>query len=437
MQAKIPPGPRGLEVFTGSMRFARNPLKFMYDVWRKYGDAVRLLAPGGGSFYLFLHPDQIEEILVKKNAHFRKDIFTRQLGEILGSGLLTADGEHWLRQRRLIQPSFNKERVYTYAPFMIQYAAETAASWKPGSVISLGEEMMALTLRIIVQAMFQMEAGDLTPRVAHALEAVMRHQAFRLKFPAPLFLTRTRLLAVNRRYQQALGELDDIINQIRSRADSSGTSLLSALSSARDESGSMSDRQIRDELMTILLAGHETTANALSWTFILLAQNPAACDRLIEEVRSHETITLESLYSLPYTEAILKESMRLYPPAWSIGREVTEPCEIGGYPLEPGTQVGMMQYITHRDPRFFPNPDRFEPERWLEGREIPKFAFFPFGGGQRLCVGTNFAMMEASLVLARISKDARLRLDPSSDIRPFPSITLRPRGPVRMKVEPL
>ncbi|HMZ35582.1 MAG TPA: cytochrome P450 [Leptospiraceae bacterium] len=439
----VPPGPRGFQVFTGSMHFARNPLGYMQYVVKKYGDAVLLTAPNGGSFYLFNHPAQIEEILVKKNNYFKKDIFTRRLSEILGRGLLTSDGEHWLRQRRLIQPVFSRERVQSYSGFVLDYAKECAEKWENGSRIEIHHAMMNLTLRIIVRAIFQIEAEHFSERVGAALEAVMQHQAFRLKFPAPAFLTTPRLLSINRRYTRSLGELDQIISEIQKEAMSQNeeahNSLLEALASAKDESGSMDEKQIRDELMTILLAGHETTANALTWTFILLSQNPACYGRLIQEVAALSSIDFQSLYSLPYAEAVIKESMRMFPPAWSIGREVVEECEIGGFRLTTGTQVGMMQFITHRDSRFFENPDEFQPERWLDGKEknLPRFAFFPFGGGQRMCVGSNLAMMEAVLCLAQITKRVKLTLDPSSDVRPFASITLRPRGPVHMKVEQL
>lgn len=410
------------------------------DFWRRamvLGDMVRLRLPGG-SMLLLNHPDLIEEVLVRKNRSFRKDRLTRDLAQVFGNGLLVSDGEFWRRQRRMAQPAFHRERIARYGEQMAGAAARTTATWREGQVIDLHAAMMDLAREVVATTLFSSEVGRAAAEVGDALDVLMaRHSDWRYLLVPQL----GRLpLAANRRFEAARAGLfalvDGIIAERRSSGEDRGD-LLSMLLAARDEDGAaMSDAQLRDEVLILFLAGHETTALALSWTFVLLSQHPEAWTRLGAEVDAAlagRPAGAADLAALRYTESVVLESMRLYPPAWSIGREAIEDVEIGGVSLPTGTQVWITQYTSHRDGRFFPRPLAFEPERWADDllRRLPRGAYYPFGGGPRLCIGNNFAMMEAVLLLATIAQRWRPQVAPADRPRPQFSITLRPRGGVR------
>jgi cytochrome P450 len=318
---------------------------------------------------------------------------------------------------------------------MTEFTERMLERWKPGQRLDIHAEMMRVTLEIVTKALFGAEVSEEdTARVGHALEIMLERFVDRIS----LFQFLQQLpLPKNLRFRNALASLDSIIYRIieaRRRSGELGDDLLSMLLSAQDEDGSvMSDRQVRDETVTLFLAGHETTAVSLSWTFLLLSQNPHVDAKLADElarVLGDRAPTLDDLPALVYTGQVVKESMRIYPPAWRVGREAIADCEIAGFPIPAGSQVIMSQWMLHRDARYFDEPLAFRPERWtpeLE-RSIPKYAYFPFGGGPRRCIGDQFAMMEATLLLATIARRHRVDVVPDQKIAYWPSITLRPRN---------
>lgn len=402
---------------------------------------VRLKFPGP-SAYLLAHPDHIEQVLVDNNRNFIKDRITRSQLSILGGGLLTSDGAFWRRQRRLAQPAFHRERIENYAGTMVAYTERRLEGWRDSQQRNIHRDMMRLTLEFVAKTLVDADIADEAEEVGDAIGAVMAHFSDQGN---GVFL-RMRPDSVptpsNLRYRRARRRLEEFIYGLIDERRKSGRDtgdLLSMLLHATDEDGNrMSDEQLRDEVMTVIMAGHETTAIALSWTWRLLALRPE-----VEELHSEidrlggSALTVDDLTRLPYTEAVLKESMRLYPPAWAIGREAIEDCEIGGYPVPVKTQLFISQYVVHRDPRFFENPESFESDRWTDGLEkrLPKYAYFPFGGGPRLCVGQSFPKMEAALLLATIAQRFRIQLSGEKHITPQPSITLRPKQGIQVKLE--
>jgi cytochrome P450 len=321
------------------------------------------------------------------------------------------------------------------------YTEEMLANWPQGEARDIHQEMMQLTMRIVAKVLFSVEVSEDAQKVAAALNLLMRHTSgFRMIMPPPL---RHLPLPALIRVKRAVRELDEIVNciirQRRASGENSGD-LLSMLMAARDEDGSaMTDRQLRDEIMTFLLAGHETTAVALSWTWYLLSEHPQVAQKLRQElnhVLGGCTPQLEDLARLPYTDKVVKESMRLYPPAWSLARTTAKEMEIAGYRLPVGANVVMSPWIVQRDPRFFKDPDQFNPDRWTAQatQQLPRFAYFPFGGGPRLCIGASFAMMEANLLVATIAQRFHLHLVAGHPVDPLPGITLRPRHGMRMQI---
>jgi len=426
---------------SSTVDYIRDPLGFLVRSARD-GGAVAPIHFIGLDAVLITSPEDIEKVVIGEHRKLVKDRFTRDLSSLLGSGLLTSEGDHWRRQRRLAQPAFHRDRIAAYAKAMAEATSERLASWRAGSVIDVHEEMMQLTRDIVCRTLFGTQPGPELAAVNDALTVALD------RFAEPLYTLVPKLekvpLPLSRRYRKAVRVLDDVVYGLiekRRRENVERPDLLSMLLAARDEDGSqMSDEQVRDEVMTIFLAGHETTAIALSWTFYLLSKNEDVCRTLGEEARSvlgEREATLDDLPRLQTAENVLHESMRLFPPAWIIGREVVEPFELRGVRLEKGVQVWTSQWVMHRDPRFFDEPEAFRPSRWENGlaKKLPRFAYFPFGGGPRLCIGNSFALMEATIILAMIAARHRLRLVPGQRIQPFPSVTLRPKPGVRVLVE--
>jgi cytochrome P450 len=415
------------------------PLDFMVECARSYGDRVHIRVVNIDA-YLFSHPDDIEHVLVTANRSFIKARLLRDAGEVLGRGLLTSEGDLWLRQRRLMQPAFHRDRIGGYGETMVAHTERMLDGWRDGATIDVHDEMMRLTLAIVAHTLFGADVSEKEEDVAHALEIAL--QRFIERMSLMRFLDRLPLPR-NRRFKRALGKLDSIIYGIieeRRRNGSGADDLLSLLLEAQDEDGSgMTDTQLRDEAITLFLAGHETTAIALSWTWYLLAQNPDVEARLVaelEEVLGGRPPGVDDIPRLVYTDMVVRESMRLYPPAWRVGREAVERCTVGGYEIPAGAQVIMSQWIVHRDPRFYEEPEAFRPERW-EGdltKRLPRYAYFPFGGGARRCIGDSFAMMEAVLLLATIARRFHLELAPDVRIGLWPSITLRPQYGLRVNL---
>jgi cytochrome P450 len=436
----LPPGPRGLNLLRQSLAFGQDWSGFLTCSARQYGDVVffRFL---NVPICLVVHPDLIEQILVKQSGNFVKSRDYRAAKSVLGNGLLTSEGKFWQAQRKLIQPAFRHERIVTYARIMTDSAAAMLAGWRNGETRDIHEEMMSATLDIVAKSLFGSDISGEARGVGLAMAIVMEqfigqaNLAFVLpeKIPIP---KSTRL-------RRSINHLDDVIYKLirtRRAAPKHNGDLLGALLEAQDERGGrMTDEQLCDEIMTLFLAGHDTTANALSWTWYLLAQNPekeAALFAELHAVLGSRAPAAADLVRLPYTEMVMKESLRLYPPAWSVGRRAIREFELDGYRIPAGTNFFLLQWITQRDARFFPDPERFEPERWrddpIRNGKLPRFAYFPFGGGPRVCVGAGFAMMEATLLLATIAQRFRLTLEPRQRIEPLFSVTLRPKSGMRM-----
>ncbi len=434
------PGPPGRPITGNLNEFITDRLTYLRELARTYGDVVRMTMLGR-DLVLLVHPDAIEEVLVTKKRHFIKARATRATGALMGNGLLISEGDFWRRQRRLAQPAFHRERIARYSHLMTGYGEQMLEHWQPGATLDVHDEMVKVTLAIAAKAFFNADVEGAASDVGRALETALHHFNWWGKsgFMIPLWVPfrANRELAAARRRMDAL--VYGIIADRRRTGDDPGD-LLSMLLNARDDDGSgMSDVQLRDEVMTLLMAGHETTANAMTWTFMLLAQHPDIDARLAEELRTvlgGRTPALDDIARLPYTDMVIKESMRLYPPAWVLGYEATETVTIGGYPLAKGTGVLMSQWVTQRDARWFASPDEFRPERWADPamKKLPTYAYFPFGGGERMCIGKPFALMEAVLLLATIAGRYRLTLLPGQDLVPEPSITIRPKSGLHMQL---
>jgi cytochrome P450 len=434
---RAPPGPKG-HLLGGNVReYARDPLGFLSRCVREYGDVVELRFMGQ-TIYLLSDPGLIEYILVENNRNFTKTRILKRNRRLLGEGLLTSEGEFWRRQRRLAQPAFHRKRVAAYGEVMAAFAERSLEAWRDGQTIDVHEEMMHLTLEIVAKCLFDADVGARATDVARAMKVALED-----------FSSQRRLIRIpksiptphNIRFEMAARRLDEVVGTIienRRKSEEDWGDLLSMLMLAEDESGErMTDKQLRDEVMTLFLAGHETTANALSWTFWLLSLNPQVEHELAEElarVLGGRPPTISDLPDLPYAERIVKESMRLYPPAWVVGREATAECEVGGYQMAAGTTALMSQWVMHRDPRYHEDPQRFDPDRWIAGYEevLPRFVYFPFGGGSRQCIGASFAMTEARLILATVAQRFEMELAPGQRVEPYPSITLRPKKGIRM-----
>ena len=419
--------------------FIRDPLAF----------SVRLAAEHPGVVTARLYaitcevvsdPRLVDEVLVKHHQDVTKDRFTWRLREFLGHGLLTADGEHWKRQRRLIQPAFHRRRIASYADAMVVEVEAMLAGWRGGEVRDVHRELMATTLAIAGRTFFGSDVAGASALVGDAVERMMaRYAGAFWEWFLPLWLPIRR----NRETVAAVRRVDALLAAIidaRRRSGEDTGDLLSLLLQAQDEDGGrMSDAQIRDECITLFLAGHETTALALTYALFLPAQHREVAARLADEVRAaagERPLTIDDIPRLRACEQVIKESMRLYPPAWTVGREVLRPFELGGYRLERGAQVAIFTWALHRLPAFYPDPLAFRPERWTDAfeRSLPRQAYMPFGGGQRICIGNAFAMVEATLLLASIVRRFDFELARSPVLGLSPSITLRPRGGVQLRL---
>lgn len=426
----------GLSAIWQLLQFSRNPIDFSVKSAQEYGDVVKI-SVGSSHAYLFHHPDLIAEVLSKQNQHFIKDYSYRALAGIFGNGLLLSDGDLWKRHRRLMQPAFTQERIFSYAETIVEDTAYMLNAWKSGETLDIYQEISHLTVKVITKVLFGVDVTQIALEVGDALEAVMRqfyHRA-QTNFLLPSWMPTPS----NLRGNQALKHLNTIVASIiEQRRHSPQDDLMSSLLSAHDEDGSqLTMSEIRDEVMTLLLAGHDTTVSTLTWTLMLLAQHPVVETKLKSETQSvlkGRLPDITDLSRLPYTEMVLKESMRLYPPAWALSREVAQDCTIGPYALKKGTTIFFSQWVVHRDARFFEDPEQFLPERWQDNLEqkLPRCAYFPFGAGPRVCIGKAFSMMEAKLMLAMMSKQCHLTLAPDQSIELLPTTTLRPKHGIKM-----
>jgi|HubBroStandDraft_1064217.scaffolds.fasta_scaffold46344_3 cytochrome P450 len=438
---KFPPGPStGLRRWSLGPLNNGDPLGYFTGLVREYGDLIGLRIL---NFRILLinHPDHIEDVLVNHPRKFIKGRVLKANKRVFGSGLLTSEGDFWLRQRRLAQPAFHRARIAGYASTMAEYTERLLHEWQDGEERDIHKEMMRLTLQIVGKTLFDADVEGDAQDVGKSMELLLELGAdFRRTVLIPHWLP----TPANLRLEGAIRKIEKVLYRIIAEKRASGRDagdLLSMLLAAQDEDGSrMTDKQLRDEAITLFLAGHETTANTLSWTWWLLAQNPAVEAKLHGELRAvlgGRTPSLDDLPKLVYTNHIITESMRLYPPAWGTARTAIEDHEIAGYSVPKGSGVSFAQWTVHRDPRWYDAPEEFRPERW-EGdllKRIPRFAYFPFGGGPRQCIGNSFALMEAALVLATIAQQYRFRLVEEHPVVPLASITLRPRHGIRAVLE--
>ncbi len=434
----LPPGPKGRFLIGTLPKISRDWLTFLEQCAKQYGDVFYFRFLNIPICYL-VRPEHIESVLVTQYHNFIKSKDYRAMRRIFGNGLLVSEGEFWRRQRRLAQPAFHRECIAAYSRLMVSYAERMLGAWRDGETADVHQEMMKLTLDIVGKALFDADVGGDSRDVGAALNVAM--EQFLTRVNTAFLIPEILPTPGNLRFQKAMRRLDQIVYRIiqaRRESGQVGGDLLSMLLAAQDEDGShMTDRQLRDETMTLFLAGHETTANALSWTWYLLAQHPETEAKLVAELSGllgGRAPTLDDLGRLPYTERVLKESLRLYPPAWGIGREAVDEFEIGGYRLPAGTNVFLCQWLVHRDPRYWDDPERFNPDRWTPEfeKQLPRFAYFPFGGGPRTCIGASFATMEATVLLATIAQRFKLTLVPGHPVELFPSITLHPKHGIKV-----
>jgi cytochrome P450 len=411
-----------------------DPLGALDDWAKEKGDLYRVKLIWNEA-WIVNRPSEIERILTSARS-FRRDEDGRRLKHMLGEGLLTAEGSLWMRERRLLQPAFHRDRIAEYARMMVDLGAAELDRWADGPR-DFNHDMMALTLRIASATLFGDGEVD-SEEVGRALHGVMNRYSG-ATFLAPVWAPLPKMRAYVRAVEQLDQMVRGVITRRRQRGGAEGKDLLSMLLHVQDEDGSMmSDTQLRDEVLTLLLAGHETTATALTWAGHLLSHNPEVQARLHEEARALGGPPTAADYPrLKYAEAVFQESMRLYPPAWAVGREVVDHFQLAGRDLTDGMRVIISPYATHRDPRFFRDPLQFRPERWLDGSlaNLPPYAYFAFGGGQRMCIGKGFAMMEGTLMLAELGRRFTLRPKQGFTPVPFAAITLRPRDGMHLILE--
>jgi cytochrome P450 len=439
-----PPGPRGLPIIGTSFMASRDSTRTLSRWAREYGDIV-FYRFFDFPVYILFHPQHVEQILLGKGGNFVKGMTSRANPELFGNGLLTSDGDFWRRQRKLSNPAFHRESIQRYAEITTEEAARMLATWKTGETRNVHNDMMNVTLRIVLRSLFGADLDESIRVIEPALDAIMASSsgfhsiAFYLGLPTPM----------RARHFRAVDEINRVVysliargrEKLKSGEITGAKDLLTLLLTARDDDGnSMSDQQLRDEVITLLLAGHETTALNLSWSWYLLAQHPEAEAKLHAElarVLGDRPPCAADLPNLQYTDQVVRETLRLYPPAWRIFRRTEDALTVGEYTLPPGSNIVLSQWVTHRDPRWFPEPGRFDPDRWsaAAAAKLPRFAYFPFGGGPRVCIGAGFAMMEATLLLATIAHCFRLRLAANQRVQPLASITLRPKNGIRVELE--
>jgi cytochrome P450 len=408
----------------------------------RYG-AIASVIVGRRRFFFVNDPAAIEDLLVTYGRSFVKGRGTQRLERLLGKGLLTSNGALHLRQRRLVQPAFHRERIAGYAATMVARADRFADGLDDGAVVEIDAAMWRLTLGIAAETLFGADIDAQADAIGRALDEAMSSFPIALS-PIGELLDHLPLIPVVRRFRAARATLDAIVYRLISarrdrRSNGSGADdrdVLGMLLAAADDEGAMAVEQVRDETMTILLAGHETTANALTWTWWLLARHPHVEARLQAELRDvlgGRAPAFEDVPALRYAHDVIAEAMRLYPPAWIVGRRALEPTPLGGWTIPAGGVAIACPWVTHRDPRFWREPDAFRPERWSNGEtaDLPKFAYFPFGGGNRICIGEGFAWTETILVLAAIARRWAFRAAPGLEaVAAQPSVTLRPASPV-------
>ena len=443
----MPAGPPGNPVLGNLRALQRDPLGFMLDANRRYGDIVRYRIATLRAF-LVIHPDYVKRVLQDNHTNYTKDVLDyRVLKWIVEEGVLLSDGPLWLRQRRLMQPAFHRQRIAAMGAMMARCASDLADVWDGqatrDSPLAIEDEMLSVALRVVGLALFTQELSGAVATVGRTFSSLSHDLIAR--FRSAMFLPPVLPTRRDRAFRANRQELDRVVNGIIAERRASGDDkpdLLGMLLAARDEEtgDGMNDEQLRAEVKTLLLAGHETTANALTWTWYLLSQHPEAEAKLhaeLDMVLAGRTPTIEDLPRLAYTRMVIDETLRLYPPAWIVARRATAADTFGPYALPAGANVVISTYVTHRHPQFWEEPARFDPERFSPERaeKRHRYAYFPFGGGPRQCIGNTFALMEAQLILATLAQRYRLRLVPGHPVEPQALITLRPKHGMAMRAE--
>lgn len=435
----LPPLNNPLKMMSFFNRFNQDPLGFLDGIFAEHGN-LWSVEIGGTRVCFTNHPEVIRDVMVTHAKHFIKDADytdTRKgLARFLGQGLLTSNGDFWRKQRKLVAPAFHTQRISEYAEAMTHFAAVQMSRWQDGAVLDIAPEMMETTLMIVARTLFSSNVRSEAEHIAHSMEVI--NQTVGKRSFLPTWLPTPAELSMRR----AAKQLDEVVYGIiaqRRKGETDNGDLLSMLMLSEDEDGGrMSDKQVRDEAVTLMMAGHETTANTLNWTWLLLAQNPDKAALLREEldrVLGGRIPTLADLRNLPYTEQVIKESMRLYPPAWGIGRQADTDVQVMGYDIPAGTVVSISFYHLHRDAQWWDDANQFKPERFAAGQEHDKYTYMPFGGGARVCIGNSFAMMEAQLLLATFAQAWELELAPDFQVIPEPRITLYPRTGLKMRLK--
>ncbi|MCL1465596.1 cytochrome P450 [Argonema galeatum] len=436
------PSPEGNSIVGNLADLGQDPLGFLTKCAGEYGDIVPLRLGLTPACFL-TKPEYIEQVL-KDRILFVKSKGLRTLRTLLGEGLLSSEGDYWYRQRRLIQPVFSQKRIAGYGQIMVDYTGQMLDTWQNGETRNVHDDMMRLTLNIVMKCLFNEDVTEGTAKeVAHALDVTMHW--FESKRKQGYFVLEWFPRPENIRYRNAIQKMDksiyDIISQRRASGEEPGD-LLSMLMQVKDEDdgAQMTDKQLRDEVATLMLAGHETTANTLSWTWMLLSQHPEVQNKLLQELKEvleDRSPTVADIPKLRYTDMVIKEAMRLYPPVSTMAREASQDCEIGGYQVPAGCNIMMSQWVMHRSPRYFEEAEKFQPERWANDLEkrLTKGVYFPFGDGPRVCIGKGFALMEAVLLLATIAQKFELSIVPDYAIVPQPSITLRPEYGIKVTLK--
>ena len=434
------PGPRARFPYQIALSFRRDTLGFLSRVAQQYGDFVHFEG-GGHQFYILSHPDAVRDVLVTKDDCFIKGPALQRAKETLGDGLLTSEGEFHRKQRRLAQPSFHPQRVAHYGQAMAGIADRAAAKWRDGERVDIHEKMMAITLQIVAKTLFDADIEQDVDAIGGAVDISVK-MFTRAMAPWGPILDRLPLPS-NFRFKRArrrlFETLDRFVAEHRRQGQDQGD-LLSTLLKAHDAEqlsnpdgdNAARDLRLRQELYIIFTAGHETTANALAFTLYLLAKNCDVEEELLAEIQQvvgNRLPTVEDVENLAYAKMVLAESMRLYPPAWALGRQSTREVEIAGYQLPKDAVVLNCQWIVHRDPRWYPQPEKFDPQRWTPQAKAqrPRWSYFPFGGGSRQCIGESFAWMEALLVLATVLPKWKMELLDDGPLALRPTITLRPK----------
>ncbi|HEY9632235.1 MAG TPA: cytochrome P450 [Coleofasciculaceae cyanobacterium] len=441
----LPPGPKGHFLLGIFGDYTRDPLGYLSQCAKEYGDIVHFPSVRFTAIksYLINHPDYIEEVLATKSHQFSK---YRQsfgiIGRLLGNGLVTSEGDFWRHQRRLMQPAFHRERIAAYGDVMVAYTNQMLNRWQAGEIRDVHEDMMRLTLEIVAKTLFDTDlAAEVAQEIGASLSLGITYYDQWFRNIVLTLLPETVPIPHYVRSRQVVQRLDAIIYDIIQQRRDSGEDkddLLSMLLHAKYEDGTpISNQQLRDEMMTLFLAGHDTTALAMTWTWYLLSQHPEVEAKLLEELQTvldGRDPTFADLSRLRYTDMVVREAIRLYPPVWAMARIANMDCELGGYPIKAGSIIIFSQWVMQRDSRYFDQPEVFNPDRWADGlaQRLPTYAYFPFGGGSRICIGKSFAQMEAVLLVATIAQKFHLTLVPGQEVTPWPAFTLRPRQGIKM-----